>query len=75
MSDSPFLSVGEVAGMLRVSTKWVYQHIRDFPGAFRFPNSKTWFIDRETFLDSLKQKALSKAQVRKPDGSKSRHGL
>lgn len=75
MPEKSYLSVGDVAVMLQVSTKWVYQHIRDIPGAFRFDHSKTWFIDPEVFKETLKQRAVAKPKVKTDVGASNRHGL
>jgi hypothetical protein len=71
---SPYLSVGELADMLRVSVKWCYQQLNagNIPGAFKL--SRSWFIDRQIFLDALKQKALSKARPI-PNADRGRHNL
>jgi len=74
MSSPIFLSAGEVALLLRKSTKWVYQKADELPGAFKFGG--TWFFDREIMVTSLQ--ALSQKPTRsnpKPDRTQSRHGL
>lgn len=71
---SPYYSVSELSEVLRVSQKWIYQQLskNNIPGAFRLGNSP-WFIDREIFHSTLKEKA-QRPQTRKPRES-SRHGL
>jgi predicted DNA-binding transcriptional regulator AlpA len=73
---SQFLSVSEVAQLLRVSTKWLYQCLGSgqLPGSFRIRG--VWFIDREVLLTSLKEKAQKpKPQRKETGGTKSRHDL
>jgi hypothetical protein len=53
-----FLSAGEVALLLRKSTKWVYQKADELPGAFKLGG--TWFFDREIMVTSLQ--ALSQSR-------------
>lgn len=72
---SPFLSVGELSQMLKVSEKWIYQQLGkgEIPGAFKI--SGMWFIDRELFLSALREKALNRSKGLRQAGSKNRHGL
>ena len=74
MEPRPYISVFDVARMLNVSTKWVYQHIGEIPGAFRI--GRSWFIDREILITSLKEKAKRPAPKRVDRGGHdNRHGL
>ena len=70
---SPFYSVGELSEVLRVCQKWCYQQLNrgNIPGAFKI--SGVWFIDKEVFHSTLKEKS----QKPKPTATKSvsRHGL
>jgi hypothetical protein len=77
MSQGPFYTVGELSEVLRVSTKWCYQQLNrgNIPGAFRI-GSATWFIDKEVFLSTLKQKSQQpQPKVRQTGETKSRHDL
>jgi predicted DNA-binding transcriptional regulator AlpA len=77
MSQGSFYTVGELSEVLRVSTKWCYQQLNrgNIPGAFRI-GSATWFIDREVFLSTLKQKSQQpQPKVRQTGETKSRHDL
>jgi excisionase family DNA binding protein len=70
-----YLSVGEIAGLLRTSEKWIYQQLAkgNIPGAFRI--GRTWLIDQEIFTSKLKEKAQKPIQVKRDSGSKNRHSL
>ncbi len=75
MSNSPYLSASELAVLLRRSGKSIYQLLAkgEIAGSFRIGSE--WYIDREMFLASLKEKASrSKAPAYKP-GPRGRHGL
>ena len=50
-----FITAGEVATLLRKSTKWVYQNARLIPGGFKLNGS--WLWDKELLLDSLRDLA------------------
>jgi len=73
---SPFYSVGELAELLRVSQKWLYQQLNrgNIPGAFRI-GSATWFIDKEIFHSTLKAKAQKPQPKTKQTAGSSRHDL
>lgn len=74
---SPFYSVGELAVVLKCSTKWVYQQLGkgNIPGAFHI-GTATWFIDKDVFHSNLKVKAQKpQPKVRQTGGIKSRHDL
>lgn len=58
---SSFLSVKEVAELLKVSTKWVYLNKKLIPGYFKL--GKSHFFHKELLLDGLKERA-SKPQTR-----------
>ncbi len=55
MKTPSFLTAGEVAGLLRRSTKWVYIHAQDIPGGFKLGG--TWLWDKEVLIASLKELA------------------
>jgi hypothetical protein len=65
MTNHPYLSVGELASLLRVSTKWCYQRMKDIPGSFKLGGC--WFVDREILLSSLKDLA-AKPKLRMRSG-------
>jgi predicted DNA-binding transcriptional regulator AlpA len=58
MTERPYYSVGELCEVLNCSTKWMYQQLNrgNIPGAFRI-GTATWFIDRDIFHSTLKEKA------------------
>jgi excisionase family DNA binding protein len=70
---SPYLSVGEVATLLRMSDKWTYQQLNkgNIPGAFRI--GINWFIDRQTFEEALRERAKKPNRI--PDKNRDRHNL
>lgn len=70
MSESPFLSPGELSAILKTSLKWCYQRLNagDIPGARKV--NGVWFIHRETFLAGFIKSTPKEA--RRPVG---RHGL
>jgi len=77
MAQSPYYSVGELSEVLRVSTKWLYQQLNkgNIPGAFKIATGN-WFIDRDTFHETLKAKAQKPKPQRKETGrTVSRHDL
>lgn len=53
MSEPTFLTVKEVATILRVSEKSIYRHLKELP-YFRFGG--TILFDRETLLKALRAK-------------------
>lgn len=59
----------------RKSLKWLYQQLNkgNIPGAFKIGG--IWFIDKDVFLATLKEKASKPLPAKKMDGSKSRHNL
>lgn len=72
--DNLYITVEEVAVLLRKNPKWVYSHKEKIPGYFRI--GKSIFFDREILIESLKE------QARKPTKEKAgritsvdRHGL
>lgn len=69
---STFLTAGEVATLLRKSTKWVYSNTRLIPGGFKLGGS--WYWDKDILLSSLKELAARPPQTSKA-GSADRHGL
>lgn len=73
--DTPYLTPNDLTGILRASLKWVYQRLNagDIPGSFRLGG--IWYIERETFTQSLKQKASRPTPKRENGGSKNRHDL
>lgn len=68
--DSSFLSVKEVAELLKVSSKWVYLNKELIPGYFKL--GKSIFFHRDVLLDGLKERA-SKPQNR--GSGENRHHL
>lgn len=77
MTDSPYLSTGEVATLLRVSGKWLYQQLNkgNIPGSFKIAG--IWFVDKQILTETLKQKAKT-TKTPKPAskaGGQSRHDL
>lgn len=73
MNSSP-LSVNEVAGHLKVSAKWVYEHKSKLPGYFKIGGMI--FFHREQFYAGLERLAAKPEPARaKPDPSRDRHGL
>lgn len=76
MSQNPFYCVGELADLLRVSQKWIYQQLGkdNIPGSFKI--SGVWFVDKEIFASSLKQKAQkANSEPARGGGSENRHNL
>lgn len=71
MSTNPYLTVGELALLLRRSEKWIYQHIHTIQGAFKL--GRCWFIDREILTSSLK--SLAQKPKAPAKGSPNRHNL
>ncbi len=71
--ESPYLSVGDVARLLRKSQKWVYQHKAEIPGFVKLAGS--FFFDREILLSGLSKKASQPTRTQKPDRRNDRHGL
>ncbi len=57
-----FLSVGEVAGLLRKSDKWVYENKAHIPGYFRL--ARSIFFDREILTTELKKRALKSTKTK-----------
>lgn len=55
--DSNYLSVADVARLLKRSQKWVYKHQADIPGYFRLANSI--FFDRAILAETLKTVATN----------------
>ena len=54
--DHQYLSVGEVATVLRMSEKFVYAHVRDIPGFFKIGGR--WFADKAILEEGLHKLAL-----------------
>lgn len=52
---SQYLSVAEVAELLKRSSKWVYLNKDKIPGYFKLANSI--FFDREVLIAALKKRA------------------
>ena len=66
-----FLTAGEVAALLRRSTKWVYQNAHLIPGGFKI--NGTWLWDRDFLVNSLKEMARKSSSPRK--GGCDKHNL
>ena len=54
--ESPYLTVDEVASLLRKSSKWVYQKQTEIPGYFKLAGSI--FFDREILQTHLNELAF-----------------
>jgi hypothetical protein len=52
---SKYLSVGEVAQLLRMSEKFVYAHVKEIPGFFKI--GSRWFADQTILEDELQRLA------------------
>lgn len=59
--ERQLLTLGEVAELLRVSTKVVYRNVKTMPGAFKVFGS--WRFDREILLAELKRQASTRGQA------------
>lgn len=57
---SPYLTIKEVATLLRSSEKTVYRQIKELPGAFKFGG--TWLVDKETLMGHFKNVLTPKAK-------------
>ena len=63
MSTQPLtIKIKEVAQLLGMSEKWVYQNQTQIPGYFKM--GKAIFINREVFIESLKPKATKAVKSR-----------
>ncbi len=74
--DSNYLSVADVALLLRRSQKWVYKHQAIIPGYFRLANSI--FFDRAILAETLKTIAtnqLKNTKQSRHNRAVDRHGL
>jgi len=65
-----FFSVGELADVLKCSTKYLYQRLKagEIPGSRKI--GSVWYVHRQTFLDSFTKPQAQEA--RRPVG---RHNL
>ncbi len=70
--NSPYLTVDEVAGFLRKSSKWVYTKKEKIPGFFKIGGSI--FFDREILQTHLKELAF-KPTPKVSRNSRDKHGL
>ncbi|HPQ42945.1 MAG TPA: helix-turn-helix domain-containing protein [Syntrophales bacterium] len=74
--SSPFLFVGELSELLRVSPKWAYQQLNQGNIAGSFKIGGIWLIDKEMFFASLKNKAQKpNSEPTRDGGSENRHNL
>jgi regulator of sigma D len=73
MDQSPFLTVGETAIILRKSEKWIYRHASDIPGSLKLFGS--WLFDRQTLLEELKKRSRITPKEESRDNPMDRHGL
>jgi hypothetical protein len=48
---SKYLSIGEVAQLLRMSEKFVYAHVKEIPGFFKI--GSRWFADESVLKEGL----------------------
>lgn len=72
--DNPYITVEEVAGLLRKNPKWVYNHKEDIPGFFRLAGAI--FFDRDILTDHLKELAFKPTKkANRITSSVDRHGL
>jgi len=70
--ESPYLTVDEVASLLRKSSKWVYSKQTEIPGYFKLAGSI--FFDREILQDHLKELAFRPTK-KASHIAEDRHGL
>lgn len=54
--ENPFITVEEVASLLRKNPKWVYGNKKTIPGFFKLAGSI--FFDREILISHLKELAF-----------------
>jgi hypothetical protein len=74
--DTLYLSPKDLTEILKASLKWVYLRLNagDIPGSFRLGGN--WYIDRDIFTQTLKQKASKpQTKIRRTDGNQDRHDL
>ena len=69
---SPYLTVDEVAALLRKSSKWVYNKKQQIPGYFKLAGSI--FFDREILQSHLKGLAFRPTQ-KVSRSTSDKHGL
>jgi hypothetical protein len=69
----PYLTVEEVALLLRKSGKWVYTNKEQIPGYFRL--AKSIFFDKETLMSELRTRANQKPARKRPESVHDAHGL
>ena len=69
---SPYLTVDEVAALLRKSSKWVYSKKQQIPGYFKLAGSI--FFDREILQSHLKGLAFRPTQ-KASRSTLDKHGL
>ncbi len=73
MESRTFLTVPEVAPILRKSKKWIYDHKYEIPGFFQLAGSI--LFDREILFDSLKKKAAKPPKKVNQVITDDRHGV
>ena len=70
---SPYLTVEEVAKLLRRSTKWVYCQKKQIPGYFRIAGSI--LFDREILMDHLRELAFKPTRKASRSVETDKYGL
>jgi hypothetical protein len=73
LMNEPYMTVDEVATLLRKSGKWVYGKKTEIPGYFKLAGSI--FFDRQILETSLKTLAAQPTKKARPIISDDRHGL
>lgn len=66
MSHHDYLTVSEVADILRVCEKWVYEHQMQIPGRIKIGGCLRW--DETVLRGSLKEWATTPARCKCADG-------
>jgi excisionase family DNA binding protein len=75
MKPTRYLSVKEVAAIVRISEKTVYKLIVKGEIAGHFKLGSIHLIDEEVFMTDLKVKATTKHLTKKVTESRDKHGL
>jgi excisionase family DNA binding protein len=75
MKPTRYLSVKEVAAIIRISEKTVYKLIVKGEIAGHFKLGSIHCIDEEVFLADLKDRATAKRMTKKVTESRDKHGL
>lgn len=75
MKPTRYLSVKEIASIIRISEKTVYKLIIKGEIAGHFKLGSIHFIDEEVFMTDLKSRATTKHLTKKVTESRDKHGL